>query len=273
MNWGEGMSDKKKYKVLPPEIAKNVDALMDAAPCGSGIFGMEEGDAPYYFNTQLCNITGYSEEEMRRAIKADSRSLVYQEDWDVLDRAKNSIINTGIIRGLTYRSHKKGGGICWISLNVTRIDTESGKIFYYASFMDITTQVANSEKAQAVKEWESNRYRVIVEQLGMVVFEWNLSTGDFYSSDQYYLYELSETDRYEFLHKRMDMRGIYEEDVPIFVQFVEEVEKHNSFSSCVVRLKMKDGSYQWSKICISFVKDNGKFSRVVGTIQNTGKRI
>lgn len=267
ISWGIIM-DNIKYKELPVEIAQYVDALMDAAPCGIGIFGLNDGDNPYYFNTQLSIITGYTEEEMKRAIKMKPGSLVYKEDWEIVEQAKEKILKSGKIRDLQYRSMKKGGGVCWISLNVTRIDVQKGHSFYYASFMDVTDKIHRMQMMQEKKEWENSRYRMIVEQSGADVFEWNLETGSFFQSEQYKQYEISKIDGKKLLQSHNAIEYVHEEDIPILFHFMKEAKKEKGFTSCQMRLKKIDGSYQWSKVCISFAKEKGKYSRVLGTIYN-----
>ncbi|MEG1602723.1 MAG: PAS domain-containing protein, partial [Cloacibacillus sp.] len=114
---------------------------------------------------------------------------------------------------------------------------------------------------------DEDRYRIAAEETGAAVFEWDLKTGAFYRSDSYLRYALSDAGADDILHNRGPLEMAHPQDTPALFRFFDEIKGGVARAEAVVRLKMKDGSYRWSRLVGIFCKDaQGVPSRTIGTI-------
>ncbi|MEA5020375.1 MAG: ATP-binding protein [Gordonibacter sp.] len=111
-------------------------------------------------------------------------------------------------------------------------------------------------------DWYINeRYRLVLEQTGASVFEWNLETGTFYCTESYEAYEMSALSAEDILNNTGSLDVVHPDDIPILLDFFVQTKSSQEKAEAVMRLRMKDGTFRWSKLVGIFVQ-----KRVIGAI-------
>ena len=143
---------------------------------------------------------------------------------------------------------------------------------YLCCTKDVTNQKnaeLNREKLQILKSQAESHslYRVIVAQTGIAAFEMNLQTGRFSSTKTYRNYEMSRCDQQEIIFSRGDRGLAHPADQQILDRFFDAAKTQGPDLEETLRLKMTDGSYRWTKMAGTFLKDkNGKVLRIIGSL-------
>lgn len=113
---------------------------------------------------------------------------------------------------------------------------------------------------------DRERYRIIVEQAGATVVEWNCQTGEFFHTDGYKNYAFSNRDQSEIFQNKGNPADVFKDDVHILRKFFEDSSSGHASAEAVLRLKMSDGTYRWTKMRSSFKRDeSGKLLRMIGS--------
>lgn len=117
-------------------------------------------------------------------------------------------------------------------------------------------------------KYREEKYRLLVEETGTAVFEWDLVDESFECTDSFYNYALSDLDVHTILSNEGPLDMVYPDDRPALFAFFKDSEKLPK-AETVLRLKMKDGTFRWSHMSGIFVKDeNGQKTRVIGIISD-----
>ncbi len=143
---------------------------------------------------------------------------------------------------------------------------------YLCCTKDVTSQKnaeLDREKLQILKSQAENQnlYRVIVAQTGIAAFEMNLQTGKFSSTKAYHKYEMSRCDQQEIIYNRGDRSIVHPDDQQLLDRFFNATKTQTPYLEETLRVKMTDGSYRWTKMAGTFLKDkNGKVLRIIGSL-------
>lgn len=136
---------------------------------------------------------------------------------------------------------------------------------------DVTKEVEAEEQSkkiavlQATLE-EQERYRIIVEQTGTAVIEWNHKTGGFFHSGTYERYEMSRCAPAELMRNQGELSFVHPDDISAVTGFFQQSKSGASCAEAVLRLRMIDGSYRWTRMRGTFICDSeGKPTRTIGT--------
>ena len=246
------------------ELAKEklLGKLYDNLPCGIGLFEAEGEKRPVYLNNAFFKLLGYTREEYRTMKKRPLESYLYAEDQKIHEAIVGQVAAAGSIDNCEYRIVVKDGTLRWVQLNVSLI--RFGDLpCYLACFMDIT----KVKKAELASQHAEERYRLVSDSTNTAVFEFNVKTKQFYSSASFNDYALSaQKPSFAFIEERFK-NVVYPEDLPILQQFFAKARSRSQKTECILRLKMKNGSYHWSRIICIFLPDRqGEIVRVVGAI-------
>lgn len=233
----------------------DLKTVLDQAPCGMGLFHMQKAISTVYLNNKYFELIGYTRDEYNELFD-DPLLLIYPEDRYVTEQNRKSMQSNGRLTNSEYRIQNKQGEIVWIKLNASVIEFENEPMVF-TSFVDVTQEHLEQEKTK----YREERYRLVMEQTGATVFEWNLKNGEFYCSDSYYKYELSKISAQDVLHNRGSLDVVHPDDIPLLLQFFQETRSGKEKAEVTMRMKMRDGSYRWSKLLGIF-----KQTRVIGTI-------
>lgn len=142
---------------------------------------------------------------------------------------------------------------------------------YLCCNKDVTNQKRMEELQKEVLLRRSqaeaqDRYRIIVEQTGMAVIEMNYETGEFSCSEAYGKYETSRHSQQAMLSDSGDRALVHPEDQAELQRFFDMKAKGASHAETVLRIKMTDGSYRWTKMAGTYLRNaEGKLLRTIGT--------
>ncbi|MCI2058646.1 MAG: EAL domain-containing protein [Oscillibacter sp.] len=114
---------------------------------------------------------------------------------------------------------------------------------------------------------EQERYRIIVEQTGASVVEWNHKTGEFFHSGGYENYAISRCDPRTILRNEGQTTMVHPDDADTLNRFFRESRSGKGGAQATLRLRMTDGSYRWTRIHGNSLRTaDGKPSRTIGTL-------
>ncbi len=245
--------------------------LLDFAPCGIGIFPFDSS-IPLYLNKTFYKMIGYSEPEYKNLAAQPDYPLVYPPDFPILQAMIEDFETYGATNNREYRLVCKNGEKIWVKFNASKVTLEN-KDYAFATFVDISAEkkaIANltlQKNKQELEHYRQERYRLLVEQTGAAVFEWNLQTEEFECSDAYYKYALSQVSPALILANEGPLEDVYPDDLPRLKKFFADCRDNSGKASAVLRLKMTDGSFRWTKMTGLFQKDiHGNVQRVIGSL-------
>lgn len=145
---------------------------------------------------------------------------------------------------------------------------------YLCFIMDIgekkrADEIAEQNRLLERQKIDNERYRIIVEQTGTIVFEHNLDTNELYCSKNLPSVLAGRYDGRDVLRVWREDGVIFAEDLPVFVNSFGSPETGRPHAEATVRLLCACGQYMWHKISLSyFYSESGCVKRVIGTISN-----
>ena len=83
--------------------------------------------------------------------------------------------NYGQVRGLEYEARRRDGTTIWISENARAVRNRAQRILFYEGTIQDITERKRAEQAHLESE---NRFRIVAEQTGQLIYDYNLSTGE-----------------------------------------------------------------------------------------------
>ena len=83
----------------------------------------------------------------------------------------------------------------------------------------------------------------------------NYKTGDFSCSEAYHKYAGSLYSYREMLSNTGDRQLVHEEDQKLLEKFFADTESGAPYAESVLRVRMTDGSFRWTKMAGTFIKD------------------
>ncbi len=194
------------------------------------------------------------------------REFVSDENLKKISEAKGSYSFPNI--ELRYRESDEP--YHWVSVQV--LSLEDG-VYLFCS-MDIeerkrAMEYYGEKDSIEARHREQERYRIIVEETGTAVVEWDFATHNFYSSSSLQDYDIKLKDGEEMSSKSF-LRIVHPDDVKeasdFFRAYKSQKLKH---SEKTLRIRKKSGEYEWCRITGTFVYgEDGKPTRALGTITN-----
>lgn len=202
----------------------------------------------------------------------DSRRFLDFFDLDKIHAAlksgKSSVIGE-------FRKLWKDGGYHWSSLTIFPADIEGEEDEILLCFiMDIgyKKQLEAIEKENAdlqKKQLDDERYRLVIEQTGTLVFEWVLETGQRYYAPKFSEIFMGSYDGRDIKHIWMEDEVVHPEDVAILKQKMRMDAICNNQVEMEIRLCNKKGRYVWCRIIFNVLYNkDGSVKQVVGTLND-----
>lgn len=142
-------------EVMQQQISRTkeqLSTLIDTVPGGIGVLHVTQRVELTYFNDVLCEMFGYSREEMSTHIVKDPLKIVVQEDRpQIVDAiAKAAERKPGEVVNITHnwrvRVVRKDGALRWIHIIAKPMETEPQ--FVHAVFMDVTDEMQVEKQLQ-----------------------------------------------------------------------------------------------------------------------------
>lgn len=127
--------------------------------------------------------------------------------------------------------------------------------------------ISNEKIMLLLKERQHfDRYYSMLEKNRFTVLEWDIAEKNFFASDLYKNYKISEESPNNILHSRGGLCMLHKEDVSEFEQFRSEVALGKKNAQTNVRLKLKDGTLRWTKISAEILYSAGIPVRILATL-------
>ncbi|MBT1703766.1 PAS domain-containing sensor histidine kinase [Chryseosolibacter indicus] len=219
-------------------------------------------------NQRLCEITGYSEEELlQRTFQDITFKDDINEDVDLLRHLYNGSIPN---YSLEKRYIHKSGSIIWVNITVAPVRDSKGKPEYFISVIeDINERKLALEKLKLSDE----RFRLLNKATRDAIWDWNLFTNELIWNEAVTTvlgYRTDEVDNSinwwkERIHpddREQVIKGIY-----------QVINEGGSSWMDEYRFRCSDGSYK-SVLDRGFVLQNheGKSIRMLGSMQDVTER-
>ena len=212
-------------------------------------------------NDRLCEILGYSREELVRTSWAE---LTHPDDLEENRRLFNRLL-VGDIENFTFdkRYIKKDGSIVYTTIYTRAFRKEDGTIDHIVLLVeDITARKQAEENLRASEE----RYELAVRGAGVGIWDWNIRTGKLYFSPRWKaIFGYGENDIGDGLDDWS--RLLHPDEKDWMLKFLEDFLAGTSPTVTVeYRLRHKDGSYRWIVAHGIVLRDEqGKAYRFVGS--------
>lgn len=230
------------------------------------IWAMDKDYVTNFVNQKLCEMLGYTEQEM-----LGKKVPEFMFDEDLADFAlRISGRQMGQNEVYERRFMRKNHQECWCLVSATALMDNSGSFSgSFAMIIDITAR-KNAEKA--LHESES-RYFTTLYAINDGLWDWNVQTGEAFFSEQYY--RMLGYENQEFKANFSSWKGlVHPEDILRVEQQLLEGLKNDEGFAIDLRMRTKSGNYSWIGIRGKVVKQNqqGIAMRAVGTISDIGQR-
>lgn len=129
--------------------------------------------------------------------------------------------------------------------------------------------ITSSKAAEELLRKEQERYRLIVESTGSVIFDWDLVNSTTYTSGDFRRYVVSQQPVDDIVKNKVAFSAVHPEDLHLLQQFGKDAAQGKSFAETTLRAAMTEGGYRWTTITASNICDNdGNRTRVVGTVRD-----
>jgi PAS domain S-box-containing protein len=151
------VSGQERAAENPREPEEDFSAIFELASVGA-VLGDAEGRI-VRVNPRMCEITGYSEEELLGKTPAD---LTHPDDNEQdLEKFRRMAAVETPVYGREKRYVRKDGQIRWVSVNATPIRDEAGRLVRIASVvLDITERKQAEERLKRQARQEALRAEV-----------------------------------------------------------------------------------------------------------------
>ncbi len=251
-------TDEKVLSTQLEMIAENVDTSLSLFKFS------KNGEELVYGNKQFYKNTGLSPENYYPNMPLINKACVSEEDYELITQGTYKAIQTGEKGEITHRFFLPDGKVLWLSRKYAAIKQDADDTYLVISAVTNVTKEKERELEIAI---EKQRFQKVVEELDAAIFEWNLQTGTFYSSEAYEQYALSSIDPMEILNNRGPLDVVHPEDIPVLMQFFTDSKSGKERIETVLRIRLVDGTYRWCRMLGFYYKDdNGTPLRTVGVI-------
>ena len=173
-----------------------------------------------------------------------------------------------VAEGEVYRVMTPGGEIRFCQVTILRVDSASALICHKDVSGRVQAEQALKENARLLgAQQEQERYRIIVEQTGAAVVEWNRAQRDVYRSPSLAAYALSRVKPQDMFKLKVLKAAVHPADMEELLSFWQLLKDGAAKAERLIRLKMTDESYRFSKVSAYIMRDQaGAVSRIIGTI-------
>lgn len=217
------------------------------------------------------------------AVKWLAETAIHEEDAErFLDFFNVAEIRKTFAEGREYRfgefrSRRVDGGFLWQSYTMFPLPGERGADEVMLVFiMDIENRKQSEELARqnAILEQQrrlDERYRIVVEQTGTMVFEWCVKTRTRFISPDIALRFAGEYDDRDIMSVWQQDNVIHPADLATFERFLEECVTQSN-PEVTVRLRRRNGTFIWCRIMVAWLRDaDDCFSRYIGTLNDVNE--
>ncbi|MEA4923118.1 MAG: PAS domain-containing protein [Eubacteriaceae bacterium] len=240
------------------EVIKNA---FSAAPCGVGIFAAKT-HRTLFLNDAYYQLFGYTEDEYAEMISNEEQKLIFPEDLPIACNGIEQFSKSGHVSNVRFRIVRKSGEIRWAGLGIVPITV--GDVACALCFLE---DVTDKKKSELLLEFEQHRYQLIVDEMKAAVFEWDTQSGEFYCSDSYKEYAMSNIPPEVILANQGHGDTVHPDDKQAMLKFFADKAGGADRAEAVMRIKLTAGGYRWCRMIGLFYKDeSGQATRTIGMI-------
>ena len=234
-------------------------------------------------------VTPPDEGKLNEGIAQVSQEMICPEDRDrFLEFFNLDHIRSAFAMGqeslLTeVRKLWEDGKYHWASL--TLVPLESAWEVYLCFIMDVDAKKSSEELRRQnqelrLRQMDEERYRIIVEQTGAIVLDFNFENAEFYVSPRMAMFACSTLDPLSLLNSEEE--AVHPQDKPAvkgmrdrFAEAIKQKRRADTVSTqSVVRLKKTDGSYLYCRIVTALkLGPSGERQRIICTISDIDESV
>lgn len=213
-----------------------------------------------YMSSGYLNIMGYSRNEFFIRFGDRFMDTVIEEDHSRVARELHEQLLGNETICLEFRSKTKSGRTIWLYYKGNLVH-EGGKRWCYALVVDITRQHELTARERLANE----RYRFIMEQHSIVMFDWNIHQDKIAASAGWFSLFGNETSL--FSDKSLFFSHVHPEDRKNLEMLFRNLANGEAKGVCEARLAFSPNQYDWYRIKAGTVFDtSGLPERVMGVL-------
>ncbi|MCC0714405.1 PAS domain-containing protein [Clostridioides sp. ES-S-0077-01] len=264
--------DITRTKKLEKEMKqKNLELEMVSENILGGILITEfnEDFTIKYTNSGYLSMIGYTREQLEDELQSKACNLIFYDDRKKALENIQHQLNTKGIAVYEHRIRRRDGNIIWVSIKGRLIIDDDGIKKGIWIITDIT-DLKNAEQKLKINE---ERFRIALKQTSNTIFEYDIKTKSLLNTskelDKYNIYKIVENVPYSLVESGV----IHKDFSDDFINMYENVINGAKTASCVVKIKLPDGSYIWNKITLTTIFDeDGNPVRAIGIQEDISKQ-
>lgn len=271
--------DKAYLNIIPQEfqmdnwelytLGKNIDmGLMK---------GYLDGDATVqYVNDRALEYLGYTRQEFREIFHNSIVAFTHPDDAAIVQNNARQLIETGKPLRFQTRAIRKDGRVIILQGRSSCVIDSSGRPVGLYAFQDVTEELERTaslqksledqiveleELVQSEREMRDalrlseERYRLIIEQSGDMVFEWDFITDTIDFSEKYMEIFGEEPIRDRVSSNKAIWELIHPEDRDCFVAWIDNVHSAQGLNQAEYRIRTVSGDYVMMRTRSTTIKD------------------
>jgi PAS domain S-box-containing protein len=220
------------------------------------------------FNQRLCDIVGYSHEEL--AAKT-FREITHPEDVEADLHGMRQMLAGEIQTYLREkRYNRKDGSVVWVNLTVSLARKPDGALDYFISIIE---DISARKRAEQDLRERDERLFLATRTAGLGIFEWDVHADRaIWENERMYEIFGHSYDDGVLSKARFIARYIHPDDVAGFERALAEGMKSGHVRS-VYRIHRKDGALRWLELAGNFeLKENEPPARMIGVLADITER-
>ncbi|MCI2047141.1 MAG: PAS domain-containing protein [Faecalibacterium sp.] len=248
-------------------LSAQFDLIADHVENSISILRIEAGkETPIYTNDAFYKMLGISREEYLRDPMGCNQRMVLGKERALVENKVREAFVSGKSGSVQYWLHRADGTSIYVNRDFSVVRQEGNGAYLMLS---ISSDITAQKQAGDLLEKERSRYRLALEQTHATIFEWDYQTGAFYCSESYHKYVMSQTENEKIVHNKGRTDAVHPDDLLTLKQFFAAEGDPNAKHECILRLKMTDGSYRWSRMSGQQTRDEkGKPLSAIGVIMD-----
>lgn len=194
-----------------------------------------------------------------------SHGLNFNELYQKADVALYKAKQLGKNRFVFYNEELADDGL--VTNELTPIDDVDGFSILNERQQQRMEEILEQNNLLLQRQSEDERYRIIMEQSNPVIFEWNLETGNFFSSPGFKDYALGQISSDALFRREGLAKTVHPDDFALLNAGVKRIVAGEPRSEITARLRRAAGGYVWCRItAICIANAAGRLKRIIGMI-------
>lgn len=214
-------------------------------------------------NRGFLDMFGFSLEEISRLFHNRFAQMIHPCDRQEVHRKIAVQLKAGDSLELQYRVLCKNGSFKWVMENGRLIHDGSENTWLMNVLMDIT----ESRNAREELRLSLERHQIILNQTADIIFEWNIAADNLIYSGNWIKKFGYEAICNDVSVKIPEKSHIHPDDLPVFMELMENARGGSSYSTAVMRIQNSEGRFIWCRIRATDQYDDlGKPIKTIGVI-------